>query len=500
MNENDGTMEFEYTTNEGFGDVMLEPGFSGTAPYDCPRSYDNSELYSNSRPHDGSGPSDGSGQDYYSETNDLESKEKTEPLFVIDKTKNFRLNRTIQYETSPNKNKYGKNNFVAQRQNSCWNCNSVNHSLHNCPEPRVQWKISKNRQAFLNQKQQYQSNSGGRNNKNRFGNHKNIRYFVAGTKTLWSDLTPGKLSDDLLKALGVPKNGLPLHIYRMRQHGYPSGWLEEAKEEYSGISIYTTPNERLPLPGRENGINDYFHCNINERKLHEYPGFNAPCPPDFVDESKKFGCPEYNPDQSLKHMYERLKVGQIGKNERALSGESIHSQDTEFASISNVNLERSTEGNNLHLKTEKELKDKPPSSPEDGEITEDETRSDHNDEECLSNETVPGIDEQNMSMSLESSADTQNDSQSNVSNSMKIDNELVLTPTSKRQFGDVKSETLGTPVLKNFSSYGNRPAHEHFAKGMVDMVDHENLPNAIGTFKKLKEILKDVRQTIKDLL
>lgn len=98
MNENDGTMEFEYTTNEGFGDVMLEPGFSGTAPYDCPRSYDNSELYSNSRPHDGSGPSDGSGQDYYSETNDLESKEKTEPLFVIDKTKNFRLNRTIQYE------------------------------------------------------------------------------------------------------------------------------------------------------------------------------------------------------------------------------------------------------------------------------------------------------------------------------------------------------------------------------------------------------------------
>jgi len=113
---------------------------------------------------------------------------------------------------------------------------------------------------------------------------------------------------------------------------------------------------------------------------------------------------------------------------------------------------------------------------------------------------VPAIDEQNMSMSFESCADTENYSQSNDSNSIKMDNELVLTPTSKRQFGDVKSETLGTPVLKNFSSYGNRPAHEHFAKGMVDMVDHENLPNAIGTFKKLKEILKDVRKTIKDLL
>jgi len=47
----------------------------------------------------------------------------------------------------------------------------------------------------------------------------------------------------LLKALGVPKNGLPVHIYRMREHGYPSGWLEEARDEYSGISIFTTPNE-----------------------------------------------------------------------------------------------------------------------------------------------------------------------------------------------------------------------------------------------------------------
>ncbi|XP_015364683.1 PREDICTED: zinc finger CCHC domain-containing protein 8 homolog [Diuraphis noxia] len=498
MNVNDGTMECEYTTNEGFGDVELEPGYSGTEPHDCPRLFDNSELYSHSKHNDSVAPSDGPGQDCYTETSDLESKEKDEPLFVIDKTKNFRLNRTIQYETSPNNNKYGKNNFVAHRQNSCWNCNSVNHSLHNCPEPRVHWKISKNRQAFLNQKQQqYQSNSGGRNYKNRLGSHKNVRYFVAGTKTLWSDLTPGKLSDDLLKALGVPKNGLPVHIYRMREHGYPSGWLEEAREEYSGISIYTTPNECLPLPGRENGINNYFHCNINEKKLHEYPGFNAPCPPDFIDEGKRFGCPEYNPDQSLKHMYERLKAGQIGKNGIALSGVSSQYQDTEFASNSN---ECPIEETTLNIKTEKELKDKPPSSPEDGEITEDETRSDKNDEELLSNETVSVIDEHNISIPIESNSDTQNNSKSNVSSSIKIDDELNLTPTTKRQFGEVKSETLGTPVLKNFSSYGNRPAHEHFAKGMVDMVDHENLPNATGTFKKLKEILKDVRKTIKDLL
>lgn len=35
---------------------------------------------------------------------------------------------------------------------------------------------------------------------------------------------------------------------------------------------------------------------------------------------------------------------------------------------------------------------------------------------------------------------------------------------------------------------------------MVDMIDHENLPNSVGTFKKLKEILIDVRTTLNNLL
>ncbi|XP_025208630.1 zinc finger CCHC domain-containing protein 8 homolog isoform X2 [Melanaphis sacchari] len=482
MSTDHGAMECESTTNDDIDKFNPEPGYSGTEPFDRPRPYDNQELYNNSRSYDGSGPSHDFEQNYYPETNDLQSKEESEPLFVIDRTNSFRLNRPIKFVVASNKNRHGKNNFTPQKQNSCWNCNSVDHSLHNCPKPRVQWKISKNRNAFLMQKQ-HQQNSGGRNFKNRSGNHKNVRYFLAENKNLCSDLTPGKLSDSLLNALGVPKNGLPIHIYRMREHGYPSGWLEEAREEYSGISIYTTPNECLPFPGKNTGTNDYFHCNINERKLHEFPGFNAPCPPDVIDEGKKFGCPEYNPDQSIKLMYERLKNGQIDNNGATLSGTS--SQDTSFASIKN---ECSTEGNATTLQVKEELKDGPPSSPEDGEITED----------FPTNETESGIDEQNLT--FQSCVETQNDSQTDISDSKMTDNELNSTSTSKRKFGDVKSEILGTPILKKFSSYENRPTHEKFAKGMVDMVDHENLPNSVGTFQKLREILKDVRKTIKDLI
>lgn len=86
-------------------------------------------------------------------------------------------------------------------------------------------------------------------------------------------------------------------------------------------------------------------------------------------------------------------------------------------------------------------------------------------------------------------------------NLLSSDSDVHSTPVGvKRKFGEVKSEVLGTPVLKHFSPYEKRPTHAHFAKGMVDMIDHENLPNAVGTFEKLKEILKDVRKTMNNLI
>jgi len=42
-------------------------------------------------------------------------------------------------------------------------------------------------------------------------------------------------------------------------------------------------NLGLPFPGKGKAENNIFFCNLNERKLHKYPGFNAPCPPGVVD-------------------------------------------------------------------------------------------------------------------------------------------------------------------------------------------------------------------------
>lgn len=95
----------------------------------------------------------------------------------------------------------------------------------------------------------------------------------------------------------------------------------------------------------------------------------------------------------------------------------------------------------------------------------------------------------------ESINDTQLDT--NTSTSISSEGNLVAN-SSNKSFGSIKNETLGTPVLNRFSLYENRPSHDSFSKGMVDMVDHENLPNATGTFAKIKEILKYVRKKITD--
>lgn len=117
--------------------------------------------------------------------------------------------------------------------------------------------------------------------------------------------------------------------------------------------------------------------------------------------------------------------------------------------------------------------------------------------------TSEKIDDQSNSDTFESGVDTKdyvNDTQLSLSNSLNSENESIsLNSSVKRKFGDVKSELLGTPVLKHVSSYSNRPTHANFAKGMFDMINHENLPNATGNFKKIKEILKDVRKTLNNL-
>lgn len=100
-------------------------------------------------------------------------------------------------------------------RNSCWNCDGE-HAMRDCTEPRNFNKVRQNRAKFTG---------------------KTERYHVDVTQR-FGTFVPGEISNDLRKALGLHRNELPLHIYRMRELGYPPGWLENAKVSQSGLALF----------------------------------------------------------------------------------------------------------------------------------------------------------------------------------------------------------------------------------------------------------------------
>lgn len=100
---------------------------------------------------------------------------------------------------------------------NCWNCGG-DHTMRDCKEKRDPVAINRAKQAF-NQKPRTE------------------RYHM-DSEQKYSHLVPGKISDDLRRALGLRSRELPLYIYKMRLFGYPDGWLEEAKVNHSGLSLF----------------------------------------------------------------------------------------------------------------------------------------------------------------------------------------------------------------------------------------------------------------------
>ena len=68
-----------------------------------------------------------------------------------------------------------------------------------------------------------------------------LEQYVFSSKQEYSIFFPPLLfllSEELQDALGVTDKSLPPFIYRMRQLGYPPGWLKEAELENSGLALY----------------------------------------------------------------------------------------------------------------------------------------------------------------------------------------------------------------------------------------------------------------------
>ncbi|NP_001337864.1 zinc finger CCHC domain-containing protein 8 isoform 2 [Homo sapiens] len=114
------------------------------------------------------------------------------------------------------------------------------------------------------------------------------RYHAEEVEERFGRFKPGVISEELQDALGVTDKSLPPFIYRMRQLGYPPGWLKEAELENSGLALYDgkdgTDGETEVGEIQQNKSVTY-----DLSKLVNYPGFNISTPRGIPDEWRIFG-------------------------------------------------------------------------------------------------------------------------------------------------------------------------------------------------------------------
>ncbi|XP_042297788.1 zinc finger CCHC domain-containing protein 8 isoform X2 [Sceloporus undulatus] len=198
----------------------------------------------------------------------------------------------------------------------CFNCGSEDHQMKDCPQPRNAARINEKRKQFLDA-------CGEASNQNF-----QQRYHADEIEERFGRFKPGIISEELQDALGVTDKTLPPFIYRMRQLGYPPGWLKEAEMEKSGLTLY----DGKASPGNETEEEEYYQQNrcvtYDITKLINYPGFNMSTPSGVTDEWRMFGSVPLQPSQQkdifAHYLSTYRSVGPKSSNKRLSSHQSSH--------------------------------------------------------------------------------------------------------------------------------------------------------------------------------
>ncbi|XP_071446629.1 zinc finger CCHC domain-containing protein 8 homolog [Hetaerina americana] len=424
----------------------------------------------------------------------------------------------------------------------CFNC-AGNHVLSDCPKPRDHAAIGKNRRIYMARR-----NAGSTPKSN-------VRYHL-DEEQRFAHLMPGKLSEELCDALGLEGDELPLHIYKMRQIGYPPGWLENARVSYSGISLFGSTGEEVAHPEDEDGeiIAVGSRDKYDSNKIIEFPGFNVPCDPGVMDSYAKYNMPPIRWEQSkevmLSHLqhtksYKRMrKFGPPASRSPCLAGSSSSASsspanatlvpaDMEVEDVSGVDDEPSLltlvedDGCRFIPPLPRETPPKPPPPPPEeeperppGEDSEAEGQGASS--QSSSRAQSPSLSDLEAQKSqllaaLEDGGSSSGDASRLGRQLIAVaehtaEEEEVESPETPPSLNDsstnstipvtpgmVKSVVLGTPALFGASPYTSLPSPKAFSRDICDVINFENLPDSTGKYEKMSGLIKKVRKVVAKL-
>jgi zinc finger CCHC domain-containing protein 8 len=342
--------------------------------------------------------------------------------------------------------------------NKCFNCDKGSHSLRQCPEPRNMLKIRKARNDF---------------------NRKELRYH---DNDEYSDLIPGQLSDDLKSALGLTDNQLPLHVYKMRNYGYPNAWLEEAKVYYSGLEILTDKN----VETSGNNIRDSFKYDI--QRIYDFPGFNVLPSPPFIDKHRVYNLPPMQAHHSKEEFIMSLGDFVVNGYKKRKLRDTIEKFDTS-TNVEDVEMDvdNDVSYNEITLNKSKGINHSN-NSPEDGELS-------NNSDESLNCEE---LDEKRKKLLTELSEINDVPAQNGSSLVKDENNDKNAQQSEDIKQGHVETTIFGCPVLPSFSPFEILPSNVNFQQGVCDVIAFENLAQSTGKYENMKGIIKKVRVFVKE--
>ncbi|KAL4326259.1 hypothetical protein GQ457_11G015140 [Hibiscus cannabinus] len=150
---------------------------------------------------------------------------------------------------------------IKDEASRCFNCGSYSHSLKHCPKLRDSAAVNNARKQH--QKFKRNQNAASRN-------------AIRSQGGKYDDLKPGVLGAETRELLGLGEFDPPPWLNRMREIGYPLGYLApEDDDEPSGITIYADAE----TDGHEDGeIAEMVQPEPRMKMVVEFPGINAPIP------------------------------------------------------------------------------------------------------------------------------------------------------------------------------------------------------------------------------
>ncbi|XP_072388281.1 zinc finger CCHC domain-containing protein 8 homolog [Diabrotica undecimpunctata] len=395
---------------------------------------------------------------------------KDKDLFVLDTEPSQEQIHTTKYSSKfqidITKEKENDEKKVRISAQTCFNCDQ-GHALKDCPLPKNYNIINMKRQQMKMMKEK-----------------QSARYHLEEEQK-YSHLRPGKISDKLREALGIKRNQLPSYIYQMRGHGYPPGWLEEAKFVYSNLTMFDSDGNNVrPKNVKKNQ-------GLDTEKIIEYPGFNVPMEKHCKDEYRQHRVPPYSDQFSKAAMIEFFeKEYSKQQDDFETQDMDVDDEENDTAMRRRKVLEQSIPSPSLvALEKEKQnlLAALDDSSNSNLKSDSGETS---NTEQTEVEPRPPGI---NNSTSEDFTKVPSKLSTSSVLEDSQETPEADVTPVNKK----VIHSNFGTPILKSCSPYSILPNPDNFMKDVSPVINFENLPNSTGTYEKMVGLLQKVRTTMK---